>query len=343
MKDKDQLFDALVKNGLDFLRRSTAEVKKDPGISIAHFAIGLELILKARLFHEHWSLISEKPHDANWGALKNGVMPTIRAHNLAPTLEGVTKTLLKSESEIFKKIFDHRNRVLHFLPSDKTTQVMAEQFRGWFYLRKLLLGKWKDVFRHHDAELGQLEGKFREYGGFLKVRFEGLTDEGAFKAAQRDGALDACSVCGFESRVFEVPDEVLSSAKCSVCESESQFANFGCGVWHDVADGLYEELKCSCNTEHSPQDLAELLDETPPLTPKEASISGDPRANCGECLQRRTVAQIGRELRCMGCDARFTLLDRRACDFCKDSWAGFDCADTFAVGCEHCDGAMGQH
>src|SRR4051812_44192212 len=54
-------FDKLVENGLDFLQRSLSEVKKNPKYSVIHFSSGIELLLKARLLHEHWSLVVVKP------------------------------------------------------------------------------------------------------------------------------------------------------------------------------------------------------------------------------------------------------------------------------------------
>jgi len=45
---------------LDFIERSAGELQEEKSLPIAHFATGLEPILKARLFAEHWTLIAEE-------------------------------------------------------------------------------------------------------------------------------------------------------------------------------------------------------------------------------------------------------------------------------------------
>src|SRR5262245_5376490 len=44
-------------NGLDFLRRAAASLETTPKYSAIDFCTGLELVLKARLASEHWSLV----------------------------------------------------------------------------------------------------------------------------------------------------------------------------------------------------------------------------------------------------------------------------------------------
>ncbi len=57
-----EVFNALVNTGVDFFVRSARELTTEQEFSIAHFATGLELLLEARLFHEHWTLIATQPH-----------------------------------------------------------------------------------------------------------------------------------------------------------------------------------------------------------------------------------------------------------------------------------------
>jgi hypothetical protein len=43
-------------SAFDFLESSVDEIKTHPKYSVIHFATAVELLLKARLIHEHWSL-----------------------------------------------------------------------------------------------------------------------------------------------------------------------------------------------------------------------------------------------------------------------------------------------
>tara|TARA_B100000965_G_scaffold361709_1_gene343253 strand:+ start:503 stop:721 length:219 start_codon:yes stop_codon:yes gene_type:complete len=54
---KEELFDSLVKNAIDFLDSSLDDLEKRPKNSIVDFYTSIELFLKARLMDEHWTLI----------------------------------------------------------------------------------------------------------------------------------------------------------------------------------------------------------------------------------------------------------------------------------------------
>lgn len=55
----DNIHQQLIENAIDFIKKSLEEFETNLKYSIIHFAIGVELILKARLMNEHWSLTLE--------------------------------------------------------------------------------------------------------------------------------------------------------------------------------------------------------------------------------------------------------------------------------------------
>ena len=59
------IFDSLTRNAFDFLERGISEFDKSPKYSVIHFCAAVEMLLKARLMKEHWSLIVSKPDQAN--------------------------------------------------------------------------------------------------------------------------------------------------------------------------------------------------------------------------------------------------------------------------------------
>lgn len=56
---------SIAESAMDFLKRAVDEIEKHPKYSVIHFATAVELILKARLMHEHWALVVEKTSDAD--------------------------------------------------------------------------------------------------------------------------------------------------------------------------------------------------------------------------------------------------------------------------------------
>jgi hypothetical protein len=57
------MFDRLVENALDFLTKAIKGFKTEPKYSMINFYAARELFLKARLMHEHWSLVVMKEPD----------------------------------------------------------------------------------------------------------------------------------------------------------------------------------------------------------------------------------------------------------------------------------------
>jgi hypothetical protein len=75
VKDKN-IFDALANNAFDFLNRAIADFEKYPKYSVIHFCAAVEMLLKAKLMREHWSLVVSK------GSVAQSERQ--RAHRLTP-------------------------------------------------------------------------------------------------------------------------------------------------------------------------------------------------------------------------------------------------------------------
>jgi hypothetical protein len=68
----DEFFHSLVRNAIDFARKSVEEIKRSPKFSMIHFCSALELFLKARLLREHWSLVVSQPEKASLAKFRSG-------------------------------------------------------------------------------------------------------------------------------------------------------------------------------------------------------------------------------------------------------------------------------
>ena len=81
VKEADELFDSLVENAIDFLQMSVQELEKRPKYSVIHFAMSVELFLKARLLREHWSLVVSKIEKASLQTVSSFQLPWTSAFN----------------------------------------------------------------------------------------------------------------------------------------------------------------------------------------------------------------------------------------------------------------------
>lgn len=323
-----EVFTSLVTNGLDFFVRSAHELAKEQKFSIAHFSTGLELLLKARLFHEHWTLIAIQPHECAWTSVKDGTVRTLQASDLCAAVTTTTGTPLNHEKAAFEAIFKHRNRVLHWAPSGDLAATVAEQCLAWHHLRALLTGAWRKAFDAFEKRIEEVEKHLRAHRSYLQVRYD--QHKKKLDGMKKAGRLLSCSTCGFDAGVADKGTERILAFECLVCGYTASAARVSCEALFALDDLPVEE--CACGEKH---DRAEIIDELDVFDPKD----GSDRSYCGECLDsEETVVQDGASYVCVGCGVRFDAADSANCEWCNERWFGWDNEGSYLTGCEHCDG-----
>lgn len=333
------VFDALTKNSVEFLLRATELLATSPNLSVLQFATGVELLLKARLFHEHWSLIASSPASASWERLIRGELQTARASELCKRITCLTGDRTGKLEEAFKEVLNHRNRVLHFLPPEDKDAVVTEQLRTWHFLHTTIERGWSDIFQGHAAELGRVEAAFTSNRRYLGTKYEELRI--SLKRLVAAGRVLECLACEYKAAVLVNGDGSVSSARCHVCSTRATAIRFACSEWHWFDEGT-SEYACSCGSTHEVDALVEELDATAGMRPKDALASGPGRYRCGECLDfEPRVVPIVDGFACLGCGAQFDGDQLSSCDWCSERWVGYDTKRTLFIGCELCDGHPG--
>jgi hypothetical protein len=335
-----KVLDALITNGLDFVEKSAGELKDEPKFSIGHFATGLELLLKARLFVEHWALTAAHPHECTWTGMKDGTIVTIQASDICDAVEKITGTDMRNHRKVFEAVFNHRNRTLHWLPSEDVNLVAAEQCRAWYRLHQLLSGLWASQFASHRARIDAVDKSLLVHKEYLTARFEALCNQ--LKGFQAKGALTCCWACKFNAAVVDYPDDPISTIRCKVCLSSGGAARVPCGEWL-----LLEDLpcECTCGDFHSKKELLADLDPANHMSPKDASTTGQTTLSCGECLNCQVVVPVPGKSTwvCTECGAHFETKEIGTCEYCNEEWVGYDTSDSAWRGCEFCDGHPDRH
>lgn len=331
--ETDAVFKNLVNNGLDFIERSGEELAENkPTFAIAHFAIGLELLLKARLFADHWTLASDKPHDYEWSSLIAGKVKTVEASKLCAAISNICGPLSR-ETETFREVFSHRNAVLHFVPPRDLAKVEMEQCRAWYYLHRLLTKTWSEEFELFATRVGNVERSLRRHRPYLQARFELLKDR--LDGKSTGGLLERCSACDFNSAELEKTARQTIPFYCDVCGASGYFVEFECDNRLSVDD---LPVECACGEEHTREELFALLDTRASLSGKEAWAEPD-RAHCGECTAE--VVEMTDGYFCIECTTLFELGNRAACEYCGTEWVGRSAESlehSYLSGCGVCEG-----
>jgi hypothetical protein len=330
-------FDRLAESAFDFLNRGLKEVKKEPKYSIIDFFTGIELLLKARLLHEHWSLMVAKPGETSRQKFLAGDFESATRKQCFERLQNVCGEFLSREKGCFDELADHRNRVVHFYhvaysgdPKQKLLEdIVIQQLRAGAFLLSLLRRTWKVQFSSHAKEINAFERALHNHKHFLKAKYEVVRPD-IEKVKKEGGIVWICDTCGMEAREVEEQDPPLKTSRCLVCESSRSHIHIDCpeckegGVEFDVDKG-------SCDNCEKDFDLTFLISEFA----QDGAV-----AYCPECeyIDEHSVIEYGSEYLCLTCGATFYQIDE--CEFCNEHIAG-ELVDSYLDGCLLCDGRLG--
>jgi hypothetical protein len=141
---------AVVENGLDFLRHAVQEMADEPAdnkYAAIHLFGAIEVLIKARLIREHWTLACVKADGATLVGLRNGDLPTVDGMQGLRRLEAnAGLAISKQQTMNVDAVRRLRNRVAHFaLVGIDPTAVKVELARGldfvvWFLEKHILPG-----------------------------------------------------------------------------------------------------------------------------------------------------------------------------------------------------------
>lgn len=110
----------LLTNGLDFICSAVEHLSRKPSkrslkYAILHLCAGVELVLKERLSQEHWSLVFEKPENANKKTYESGDFTSVSFSSCLKRLKDICGLNItdKQQQRLFR-FRDKRNRLEHF-------------------------------------------------------------------------------------------------------------------------------------------------------------------------------------------------------------------------------------
>lgn len=344
---KEKIFNSLVKNALDFLSRAIDEIEEFPKYSVINFYSAVELFLKARLMSEHWSLVVTKRQDPDLDKFLSGDFQSVTLDESANRLNKIVKSgITKEEHDIFRKIGNHRNKMVHFFhemhsEEEKNAlkqEIVKEQLRAWHFLNRLLTNKWGEIFSPWRSEITQINMRLKQLHEFLNVVYENIIED--INKQKSEGTIFIqCSSCGFESCKIKPLNDLFSDFKCLVCDWHEQKLLFECdGCNNSVYLPLDDSTICEhCNKEFDKNDVIDLIDEFSSHYHSKDGYDHQP-GNCSFCDGYHTVISAKGQYLCVECFETFDSLS--VCDWCNEPNTG-DMEGSYFSGCNFCDGQSG--
>jgi hypothetical protein len=220
---KEEMFDALVKNAIDFLDSALDDLDQRPKNSIVDFYTSIELFLKAKLMSEHWTLIISKPEIANINNFQLGDFHSIFLDDAVKRLKHILNEPLSDKAiNNFKVLGAHRNQIVHFAHTDypdfnaTKAGIVVEQWSSWIYLYQLLTDQWVNVFQKYLPEVKRINKRMMEQVEFIEARYEELKPEIEIKIKSGEKIID-CGHCQMKSAIIENSHKWGDDYKCLVC------------------------------------------------------------------------------------------------------------------------------
>lgn len=332
MKAANQ-FAMLCDNAFDFLARSAREIESEPKHALVSFAAGMELLLKARLLDEHWTLtVQGKPNRESFLA---GDFSSVSMKDALERLEAVLgEPVPKEAAAAFSRVASHRNRALHFFHDlGDRAAVAKDMCIGWLYLSKQLK-QWGPAFSGFDRQVRKIDLEMRKVTAFLSAAFEDATPE-LDRKRSKGIEVKACSGCGYVAATVELEQPPVWKETCLVCAWSVTRISFPCpgceAPRHFTSWDCFQPIQCECGVTIDQDDVRQALDESDPFD--ETAI------NCGECESPGTVILHGDLYICVECASYGPHTSLATCEWCQECQLNGSSLELSSIsGCAVCDG-----
>lgn len=349
---KEEMFNRLVENALDFLFKAISEIEDQPKYSVIHFYAAVELFVKARLMHEHWSLVITKRQEPDWEKFISGDFQSVSLEEAANKLQKIVRSgLSKAEKDAFIDVAKHRNKMVHFFHETHTKEesetfkrtIVKQLLKAWYFLHQILTVKWKNEFSFWDEKISELDAALRKFHEFLQAVFDDLQPK--IKELKAKGArFEQCPSCGFEAQEHDDSENTIYETNCLVCGLNEKSLNIecpDCGETITLREEGFGQCE-SCGKNLEPEDVAGILIDSgrAHISAMEGDYSWG-EGNCSHCDGYHTVVFTeNEEWICASCLGVFESLS--TCGWCNELNTG-DMEHSYAAGCNHCDGMSGWY
>ena len=347
----DNIHQQLIDNAIDFIEKSLEEFETNLKYSIIHFAIGVELILKARLMNEHWSLTLENIDRISFQNFLDGSAKTVSANKLVERINGLSEKpeINRDANEAFKNIFSERNKVIHFINNDldnNKSNIVRLNFITWIHLLKLIV-KWEFIDNKIKTKFLKIDKSFsNKYHRYQEIIYDrGMKEK---EINKKNGyAYFTCSSCYFESMKSKKIEGNIYESECYVClnNNSSFFNKFfllncpQCKTQIIFPCGDADNKRCQCTHEFTNNEIMDQLDTGPQ---NKNEIMDRPTINCSNCMNLGSGIEHHNQFICIECGYSDEKIS--TCGYCQEAVLGenVDLEDSYLCGCPFCEGKLAQ-
>lgn len=341
--NKNKLFNSVVENALDFLKKSINEFETDPKHSVINFHSATELFLKSRLVLEHWTLVVSKKQEPDFDKFNNGDFQSVTIIESIERLKNILKFTIADEfRESLNTLTKHRNKMTHFFHEEYDTNnlklinqsIAREQLIVWYHLNNLLQTSWNQYYKDWKEKFEEIDKLLKRQREYLKIIFNKFT-EGKKNLEVKGLTFSKCNSCKFKSFGYIFSINKIISGNCHVCDLSEEFLYIICDQCNSKVKFINEGFgSCqTCSKIYEPEKIAEIIYSTN----EERDDFGYQNlpGNCGDCDGNETVVKSSDKT--FFCTSCFTVSEEIfSCGWCNSSTTE-NLESSSIFGCSQCN------
>ncbi|WP_158711285.1 serine/arginine repetitive matrix protein 1 [Streptomyces sp. NRRL S-1824] len=224
-----------VRNGLDYLASvvdhldeyQSEVTPRDVKYAVLHLQAAVEVLLKARLLAEHWTLVFTNPHDATRKSLEDATLSSVSTEKAVTRLRNIVGVpITEKEQKALKKLSDDRNKLQHFGLTDNARAVEAragEVLDFLIHFIEIQLMPYLDEAESAETatSLAGLREGLNSINSYVRERMNRIGGE--LKAEGVEHRTIDCPACQQLSLVLRQPpaganpDDGAATATCRLC------------------------------------------------------------------------------------------------------------------------------
>lgn len=333
----------LIKSAFEYFNYSIEQLESIPKFSIVSFYSGIELLFKARLANEHWSLIAINTDKVNKKDFDQGRFNSVGLETANKRLNNLCNEGLDTKSiqyGAFNALREHRNRIIHFhhdisSPADDKRSAKEEMFRCWYYMSQLIHKNWSELFNSYTNEISYFKNRILEVQDYLQLKFAEIKPQiENWNGGQK--FVENCPNCKLRSLCCDNLNSILIAGECKVCEiTLFPFHEHECSCGEKIKITIGGVEVCeNCGSKH---DLSEIISNMQQFTkPGEVDESS---GVCCECESETLVLTEDNKWLCSKCCAEFTNEEMSQCEYCGSMNAHLP-EESSLNGCHICEGSF---
>ena len=238
----EQLRIALLDNALDSLLSAAEAVHRDEGPrslkeAVLHLANGVELMIKARIAQEHWSLIFSNIDHASYGKIVSGDFVSVDYGKAIERLGGIVDVTVERQSkDHLQALRKQRNLLTHFTGELDATQTKSLLAKGMAFCVEFCE---QQNMATPDAEstLGAIHENLIDLQEFVNDRMDSILTTAQYaliwecpecwqEALTIDGGVVQCQFCRRDADRHELAtfNSEGDIEDCPECGTEQTFA-----------------------------------------------------------------------------------------------------------------------